>query len=137
MSVLTTLLRQICAFIARHPERHVQLTWQFLNPIYYLTGYGSTWSTISAFSVTFFDIMQLVITYRGSKTLGPEWFRIFPGHWSLWLMLLYISASNLQEGIKGCRHFAWVAWRIFVWRWSGSEESFLFSGARIVPDIKE
>jgi hypothetical protein len=124
MNLLLTLLRQIFAFIARHPEKHIHWTYQFLNPIYYLTGYGSTLSTISALAISLFDIAQLLTAYYGFRKLGPEWFRINPGHWGWWLAALYTSVNNFNAEIDKTRQFGWIAWKMCLWRWQGCPGSF-------------
>jgi len=48
------------------------------------------------------------------------------GHWGWWLVVLFTSASNFNAELDKCRHLGWVAWRICLWRWQGSLESFLF-----------
>jgi hypothetical protein len=124
MDLLLTILRQVFAFIARHPDNLMVWSW---NPIYYLTGYGSTWATISAFSIALFDIAQLLTAYYGFQKLGPEWFRMNAGHWGWWLGVLFTSANNFMGELDKCRRPAWIAWKICLWRWEGSQGNFFNS----------
>jgi hypothetical protein len=132
MNLLLTILRQICAFIARHPDEFV---WNW-NPIHYLTGYGSLNATISALTITIFDIGSLFFAWYGFKLLGSEWFRLTSGHWGWWLAALFTSASNFNAELDKSRHFIWIAWRICLWRWQGSPGSFLFWDTAVAPVLE-
>jgi hypothetical protein len=132
MNLLLTLLRQIFAFIARHPDN---IIWKW-NPVHYLTGYGSTRASISAFSIAIFDIGQLFTAWYGVKLLGPEWFRLTSGHWGWWLAALFTSASNFNAELGKSRQLGWIAWKICLWRWQGSPGSFLSWDATVIPILE-
>jgi hypothetical protein len=74
-----------------------------------------------------FDIGQLFTAHYGFRNFGPEWFRLTSGHWGWWLAALFTSASNFSAELDKSRHFAWVAWKVCLWRWQGSPGSFLTS----------
>ncbi|KAH0158164.1 hypothetical protein KCU67_g7616, partial [Aureobasidium melanogenum] len=126
INLLITLLRQICGYILRHQGSGIDWTWQLLNPIYYLTGYGSTWSTVSAAATTVANIMQLVVVYNGSRSFGPEWFRSFGTNLVVWSVVLFTTAFSLWQDIEGCRSWARMAWSICHWEWHGSPGSYLY-----------
>ncbi|KAK6000021.1 hypothetical protein QM012_004009 [Aureobasidium pullulans] len=124
VNLLITVLRQISCFIIRHQDP-VHLSWQFLNPIYYLTGYGSIWSTINAGIMIFADIAQLVSTCYGYQKLGPEWFRVFWGHWGWYVLALNFTGSKLKDDIEACEPLTRMAWGICRWKWHGRQGSLL------------
>ncbi|TIA34986.1 hypothetical protein D6C79_08626 [Aureobasidium pullulans] len=128
-TILTTLFRQILAFIARHP-RGVPLSWNLLNPIYYLTGYGSWTKTLGAAATAISELAQVVTAKWLFDTHGVEWFRGFGnGHWMIWLPALWFGAYHLQQEVDGVADFAWVCWRMGVWSRGGKlGGSFLMSG---------
>ena len=134
LSLLISVLRQPIAFIACNPAHlsHMHWSWDYLNPLAYLTGYGSWFKNTGAIAAAIADIMQLLSAYWGYQKMGAEWFRMFPGRWEWWLLSLYSPISQIKGQIDECGHYAWVAWRICQWRWEGSPESFLFWGSRVV-----
>lgn len=138
MNLLIALLNQILAFIACNPAHlsHMRWHWNYLNPLAYLTGYGSWYKNTDAIVVIAFDVIQLLSAYWSARKYGPEWFRVFPGYWAWWILVSYSSASQIRRGIDDSRHCGWVAWRIYQWRWMGSPGSSLFWGATVVPAVK-
>jgi hypothetical protein len=137
MNLLLTILRQIFAFIARHPEKQIQFTRQWLNPIYYLTGYGNTGATISAAVTTMLDIIQLLTAYHGFNKMGPEWFKMNPGHWGWWAGAVFTTANNTGTTFQGCRQLGWVAWRILLWRWNGAPRSLYSWDASSADEVSK
>jgi hypothetical protein len=138
MSLLIELLNQPLAFIACNPAHlsHMRWRWNYLNPLAYLTSYGSWYKNADAIIVIAFDVTHLLCAYWGTRKYGPGWFRVFPGHWAWWILGLYAPASQIRRGIDDSRHYGWVAWRICQWRWMGSPGSFLFWRATVVPAVK-
>ncbi|CAD0089698.1 unnamed protein product [Aureobasidium vineae] len=96
MSLLVTMIHQVLAFIACNPAHlsHMHWSWDYLNPLVYLTGYGSWYQDARAIMLTIFDVMQLLSTYWGHKKYGSEWFKMYPGHWAWWIWGIYTSASH-------------------------------------------
>lgn len=131
INLLVKVLRQISCFIIRHQEP-IRWTWHFFNPVYYVTGYGSIPSTISAIGMTTADIAQLVAAYHGHQTLGPEWFRAFWGHFGWYLSTFVFTLSQLNQDIEACRPLARMAWGVCCWKWHGSPGSLLYWSAKVV-----
>jgi len=111
LSLLISIFRQPIAFVACNPAHlsHMYWTWSYLNPLAYLTGYGSIFKDIGAIAAAVADIMQLLSAYWGYKKMGVEWFRIFPGRWEWWLLSLYSPIGQIKGQIDECGHYAWVA----------------------------
>lgn len=126
INLVITLLRQISGYILRHQGSGIDWTWHLLNPIYYLTGYGSTFKTINAAATTAANIMQLAAAYQGYRGLGPEWFRAFGINSVFWSGVLYCTVINLWSDIRDCTSFAGMAWEICRWKWHGSPANFLW-----------
>ncbi|KAG9678612.1 hypothetical protein KCU99_g892, partial [Aureobasidium melanogenum] len=132
INLLITLLRQICGYSLRHQGSGIDWTWQLLNPIYYLTGYGSTFSTIKAAATTAANMLQLFVAYNGYQNFGPEWFRSFGVNLVYWSGVLYCTVMNLWHDIEECRTFVQLAWAICHWKWQGSPGgNFLFRSMEV------
>ncbi|THX46849.1 hypothetical protein D6D06_09891, partial [Aureobasidium pullulans] len=99
LGLLITFLRQILAFIACHPANweHMRWEWSYLNPFSYLTSYGSWPKDIGAIAVVIFDITQLGSAKYGVKVFGSAWFKIFPGHWALWIWSIWSATIPMKE----------------------------------------
>ncbi|KEQ62005.1 uncharacterized protein M437DRAFT_66945 [Aureobasidium melanogenum CBS 110374] len=113
INLLITLLRQISGYMLRHQGSGIDWTWQLLNPIYYLTGYGSTFSTNMAVVSTVANIIQLGVAYNGFRKFGPEWFRQFGINLVFWSGTLYCTALNLWQDVEGLE-MAGQSWKLLV-----------------------
>ncbi|KAI5241270.1 hypothetical protein E4T43_05558 [Aureobasidium subglaciale] len=138
LGLLVTIVRQPLAFVACNPSdlSDMRWRWDYLNPLGYFITYGSWSQNANAISTTALDVLQLLTLHWGIAKLGPEWFRMYPGHWGWWALYLCALIIRIKGDIDDCRRYGWVAWRICQWRWEGSPGSFLFWGAKVVPAVK-
>lgn len=131
-SVLTALIRQLLAFIARHPNG-VTLSWSLANPIYYLTGYGGILRTFAAIAAAGGEVAQLGVTVYLIRNNGVEWFKGLGvvGHWALYLPAVWSSGLHLKQELDEVAHFIWIPWRLVGWYWAGKPDgSFLMWGVK-------
>ncbi|KAI5209170.1 FAD/NAD(P)-binding domain-containing protein [Aureobasidium subglaciale] len=122
--LITTVVRQILAFVTRHPGG-VRPSWQFLNPIFWLTGYGSTYESISNACLCLSDVAQVVVTQYLIEKMGVEWFKGFgQGKWYYWVPTVYFAATNLMKQLDGVSSLWTRVRHIFKWWMVGAPGSY-------------